>query len=181
MTLLDRGSSKNKRPENENLKGFSIHNLLYVASGIGHELSIRKPDLVCLEDYSGGHGPQAIHLPFIGEVAGAGKIWLHQTGTRWFELAATTLKKYVTGSGAGKKEVMWLGAYKKWGIDQNVLGSSDNILDAYCLARVALAILWQEEDPSTMPKFEQAVLKAMRVGGSARLSKAAKKKRSADE
>lgn len=176
MTLLNRGSSKNKKPDDANLKGFSTANLAYVGAAVGYELSTRKPGIVCLEDYSGGHGPQAIHLPFIGEVGGVAKLWMHQTQVRWYELAASTLKKFVTGSGAGKKEQMWLGAYKRWGVDATVLGDDNNVLDAYCLARAGLALLWHEEDPSTMTKTDAVALKPIRVGGSPRLKKPKAKK-----
>jgi len=170
MTLLNRGKSPPKKGD-ELLRGMSVHNLVYVASGIGHELTIRAPMLVCLEDYSGGHGPQAVQLPFIGEVGGAARLWMHQGGVRWFELAASTLKKYVTGSGKGKKETMWLGCYQRWGIDTKTLGTDNNVLDAYCLARAALALLWHEEDPSTMTNVDKVALKPIRVGGSSRLKK----------
>lgn len=174
MTLLNRGSSKGKK-EDDALKGMTIHNLIYVASSIGHELTLRAPQLVCLEDYSGGAGPNASILAQTGEVTGAAKLWMHQGGVRWFEIAATSLKKYVTGSGKGKKEVVWLGAYKRWGVDQSVIGDDNNVLDAYCLARAALAILWREEDPSTMTQVDRVALSKIRVGGSSQ-SKAKKTK-----
>ena len=178
--LLNRGKSPPKKGD-EALKGFSVANLAYVASSIGAELSAQRPPLVLLEDYSGGHGPQAIHLPFIGEVAGTAKLWMHQLGIPWREVAATTLKKYVTGSGAGKKEVMWLGAYKRWGVEPTDLEKNDNVLDAYCLARAALALMWAEEDPTTMTKAERETLAKIRVGGSPRETKRGKAKKGTEE
>jgi Holliday junction resolvasome RuvABC endonuclease subunit len=167
MMLLNRGRSPPKKGD-EALRGMSIHNLVYVASSIGEELSKRKPQLVMLEDYSGGSGPQAVHLPFIGEVAGAAKLWMHQQGVPWMEIAAATLKKFVTGSGAGKKEVMWLGAYKRWGIDQATLGDDNNVLDAYCLARAALVVMWARDPAAHMTKSDLDTLKKAREGGSPR-------------
>lgn len=178
--LLNRGKSPPKKGD-EHLRGFSIHNLLYVASSIGAELTAQKPPIVLLEDYSGGHGPQAIYLPFIGEVAGAAKLWMHQLEIPWREVAATTLKKFVTGVGAGKKEQMWLGAYKRWGIDAPDLDRNDNTLDAYCLARAALAIQWAEDDPSSMTKADREALAKIRAGGSPREVKKKRKKGTAEE
>lgn len=150
--------------------GMSIENLVYVSSSIARELQKHAPALVALEDYSGGHGPQAVYLPQIGEVAGAAKLWMHQLSIPWKEVAAGTLKKFTTGSGAGKKEVMWLGAYRRWGIDQSTLGTDNNVLDAYCLARLALSIAWADRG-EFVPKTDLVIMKAVRTGGSSRVRK----------
>lgn len=173
--LLNRGKSPPKKGD-EHLKGMSIHNLLYVASNIGAELTAQRPPLVLLEDYSGGHGPNASILAQTGEVTGAAKLWMHQLEIPWREVAATTLKKFVTGSGAGKKEVMWLGAYKRWGVEPETLQKNDNVLDAYCLARAGLALLWAEDDPTTMTKADRDALAKIRMGGSPRETKRKAKK-----
>ena len=49
-------------------------------------------------------------------------------------IAPTTLKKFVTGTGRAKKDLMLLKVYKKWGEEF----SDDNLADAYSLARMAL-------------------------------------------
>jgi len=46
----------------------------------------------------------------------------------------TTLKKFITGTGRAQKNLMLLKIYKKFGIEFD----SDNIADAYSLARLAL-------------------------------------------
>ena len=46
----------------------------------------------------------------------------------------TSLKKFITGRGTAKKELMLLKVYKKWGIEF----SDNNLCDAYSLARFAL-------------------------------------------
>ena len=45
----------------------------------------------------------------------------------------TVIKKYVTGKGNAKKNIMLKEAYKKWGIDMN----DDNVCDSYALARMS--------------------------------------------
>jgi crossover junction endodeoxyribonuclease RuvC len=47
-----------------------------------------------------------------------------------------SLKKFVTGNGAAKKNNMMLAVYKKWGYEPH----NDDLADAYSLARVALAL-----------------------------------------
>ena len=49
-------------------------------------------------------------------------------------VAPGTLKKFVTGSGVAKKDLMLLKVYKKWGVEFD----NDNLADAYSLARMAL-------------------------------------------
>ncbi len=49
-------------------------------------------------------------------------------------IAPGTLKKFVTGDGRAKKDLMLLKVYKKWGVEF----SDDNLADAYGLARHAL-------------------------------------------
>jgi crossover junction endodeoxyribonuclease RuvC len=45
----------------------------------------------------------------------------------------TELKKFVTGKGNCKKDLMLMKTYKRWGIEFD----DDNLCDAYCLARYA--------------------------------------------
>ncbi len=49
-------------------------------------------------------------------------------------VAPGTLKKFVTGDGRAKKDLMLLKVYKKWGVEFD----DDNLADAYSLARFAL-------------------------------------------
>jgi len=49
-------------------------------------------------------------------------------------IAPGTLKKFVTGKGNSKKDLMLLKTYKKWGVEFE----DDNLCDAYGLARMAL-------------------------------------------
>jgi len=46
----------------------------------------------------------------------------------------TTLKKFITGKGNAKKELMLLQVYKRWGVEFK----NNNLADAYSLARMAL-------------------------------------------
>lgn len=176
MLLLNRGSAKSRKAGDEHLKNMTIDNLVYVASSIGHELQRILPKLVMLEDYSGGNTENPFTLACTGEITGAAKLWMQQSKVEWHEVAASTLKKFTTGSGSGKKEAMWLGAYKKWGVDQSTLGDDNNVLDAYCLARMGLALLWHQLEVLAPAKYEAECFKSMRAGGAPRLSAAAKKK-----
>jgi Holliday junction resolvasome RuvABC endonuclease subunit len=74
----------------------------------------------------------------------------YRAGIPYIEISPNGLKKFVTGKGSGKKEVIMLEAYKRWGIE----GTNDEV-DAYCLAMVGLAY----HGHITMPKVNMEALK----------------------
>lgn len=57
-------------------------------------------------------------------------LWLHKYQVK--VVPPKTLKKHITGTGNGKKNLMLLKVYKKWGIEFD----DDNLADAYGLARM---------------------------------------------
>jgi len=62
------------------------------------------------------------------------RIMLKRRGVNFKVIAPGTLKKFVTGKGNSKKDLMLLKVYKKWGVEFD----NDNLADAYGLARMAL-------------------------------------------
>ena len=62
------------------------------------------------------------------------RIFLFKKNVNYKIIAPTTLKKFVTGKGSAKKELMLLNVYKKWGMEF----SDNNVADAYGLARMCL-------------------------------------------
>ena len=62
------------------------------------------------------------------------RIFLIKKKVNFKIIAPGTLKKFVTGTGKGKKELILLKTYKKWGVEFN----NNNLADAYGLARMAL-------------------------------------------
>ena len=61
------------------------------------------------------------------------RMQMYNTDTKYNVIPPTQLKKFVTGKGQSKKNLMLLQIYKKWGEEF----SDDNIGDAYALARMA--------------------------------------------
>jgi len=59
---------------------------------------------------------------------------LYQRKITFKDIPPGTLKKFVTGNGRGKKNLMLLKTYKKFGIEFE----DDNLCDAFCLAKLAL-------------------------------------------
>jgi crossover junction endodeoxyribonuclease RuvC len=62
------------------------------------------------------------------------RLMLKKAGINYKVVAPGTLKKFVTGDGRAKKNLMLLKVFKKWGIEFD----NDNLADAYSLARLAL-------------------------------------------
>jgi len=62
------------------------------------------------------------------------RIFLFQEKLDYRVVEPTVLKRFVTGKGQGKKELMLKEVYKKWGADFD----DNNLADAYGLARIAL-------------------------------------------
>lgn len=62
------------------------------------------------------------------------RLMLKKRGVDYKIIAPGTLKKFVTGDGRAKKDLMLLKVYKKWGVEFD----NDNLADAYGLARFAL-------------------------------------------
>jgi Holliday junction resolvasome RuvABC endonuclease subunit len=68
-------------------------------------------------------------------------------------VAPQQLKKFATGSGNTKKEMISKEVLKRWGMDFN----DTNIAEAYALARIAHAV----DTGPEMPKFQEDVVKAL--------------------
>ena len=62
------------------------------------------------------------------------RLMLKKRGVNYSIIAPGTLKKFVTGKGNAKKDLILLKVYKKWGVEFD----NDNLADAYSLARMAL-------------------------------------------
>lgn len=70
-------------------------------------------------------------------------------------IAPTSLKKFATGSGASKKDVMLMEVFKRW--DVTILDDNEN--DAYCMARVGEALL---SPKMKLPEFQVEVLSLLK-------------------
>jgi len=62
------------------------------------------------------------------------RLFLYKKEVFYKVIAPGTLKKFVTGKGNAKKDLMLLKVYKKWGVEFEI----DDLADAYGLARMAL-------------------------------------------
>lgn len=97
-------------------------------------LTERLPDniaYVAMEGYANG---AKFGREQAGELGAVVKRALYKTtGSMPAIVKPTVLKKYITGSGAAKKNQILLGVFKRWGEEF----TDDNLADAYGLARFA--------------------------------------------
>lgn len=78
----------------------------------------------------------------VNEIGAGIRFKLSDLGVPFIEVAPSTLKKFVTGKGNAKKQLMLLHVYKRWGFDTD----NDNIADAYALYQMGLAFCGYSED-----------------------------------
>lgn len=84
-----------------------------------------------------GYGYANTHtLATLVEIGTAIRMSLHNDHTI-IDVPATTLKKFVTGSGGAKKDKMMLEVYRHWGFN----GKTDNESDAYALMMFGFAMI----------------------------------------
>jgi crossover junction endodeoxyribonuclease RuvC len=93
-----------------------------------------QPQVVVVEGYGYANPYTLATLVEFGTVLRAAVY--KQPGITMVEVAPAQLKKFVLGKGVGKKDQVRLGVYKKWGFEHK----SDNVVDAYALARIGLCI-----------------------------------------
>jgi len=93
---------------------------------------LQDDDVVCLEGLS--FGSQGMALAQLGAAHYIIRVLLYERNINFSVVSPSTLKKFVTGKGNCKKDLMLLKVFQKWGVEF----SNDNLADAYSLARLSL-------------------------------------------
>lgn len=107
-----------------------------IASAVESAAVKHNPNVVMIEGYAFANRDSLAMMVEIGTLI-RDRLW--KSGFQWVDVAPTQLKKFVLGKGAGKKDQMRLGVYKRWGFEHE----SDNVVDAYGLAAIGLALMEQ--------------------------------------
>ena len=110
-----------------------FHRVQSIANAILQQITEHQPDLILIEHYVIGRTSACIVLMEIGASI---RLSLHQAGFRWMNVTPTALKKFATGKGNAKKPDMAAHVSRRWGF----VSKSDDIVDAYALARIPLQI-----------------------------------------
>lgn len=105
-----------------------------VSSIAGRVMEIREefqPDLILLEGYGFANANTLVPLVEIGTAI---RYFLWQEGQEYLDVPPTSLKKFVLGKGVGKKEMILLEVYKRWGFT----APTNDIADAVGLGMFGL-------------------------------------------
>jgi crossover junction endodeoxyribonuclease RuvC len=94
--------------------------------------SLPRLRLVAIEGYSFA---SRFNNVFLVELGCAVRCMLYESGIPFVEVSPSSVKKFATGLGRGDKSLVRVGVYKRWRFEH----PSDNVVDAYVLARIASA------------------------------------------
>lgn len=114
------------------LKGMA--RLEFITHEIMKTIHANKPDVIAIEGYSLNTKHASSIIPLV-ELGGLLRFFLYLDGFEWLSPRASTLKKFVTGSGTAKKDEVMMHVLKRWGHTSQ----SNNTADAYVLAAMGLA------------------------------------------
>jgi crossover junction endodeoxyribonuclease RuvC len=121
---------------------------------------IQPEDVIALEGFAFGAKGQGVSVQYgIGHGI---RNSLYRKILSFYEIAPSAVKKYATGKGNTKKDEMVLPIFKKWGFEH----SSDNVRDAYVMARIALNI-WRVNNfmlQLDIAKYQLEVIEAVCKG-----------------
>jgi Holliday junction resolvasome, endonuclease subunit len=141
----------------------------YLQMEIGGLLEKYNPRIVCIEAYS--YGSKGAAVTTMVEFGMAARMavteWAEDAPKfydptvvktpRLYEVAPSTLKKFVLGKGVGKKEQVMMQVFKRWGYESE----TNNIADAYVLAKIAAACTGV--GPMALDKPQNEVLKTVKA------------------
>lgn len=104
------------------------------AEDVSNTVDAYDVDLVVIEGYAfGGKFNNSLQY----ELGAVIRMRLYEDSTLFVEVPPTSLKKFVTGKGNAKKDLMLLNVYKRWEFDTE----DDNEADAYGLAQFGRAMI----------------------------------------
>lgn len=131
----------------------SLVRVEHIADKILAHINNNKPKMIVIEDYFSGRNPKVIiQLCELGTIV---RYKLLKAGYSFTTVTPNQLKKFCLGSGAGGKELVLKGVYKRWGLDL----TSNNLADATVLAYMAKAIWNQNNGVSQkLLKYESEIV-----------------------
>ena len=118
---------------------------------------LKDDDVIAIEGFSYGSRGRGISFQF--GYGYAVRIALFTANKPFLIVTPSQVKKYATGKGNSSKDNMILPIFKKWGFEHD----SDNVRDAYVLAKIAFDLKADKE--IELKKYESEILRDLRKDG----------------
>ena len=134
-----------------------VDRLIEIEEYIATLLSSMEPDLVTIEGYSYASANQAHQ---IGELGGVIRRLLKVAGQKWKEIAPSQVKKFATGKGNCKKDLVLMQVYKRWGQE---FKTSDEA-DAFVLAKIGASLVNGYNGEEGLTAYQREVIEKIRKG-----------------
>lgn len=113
--------------------------LQLIAQSISSLLEQHKPQVVSIEGLGYANRFTKIEMAQIGAII---RLECWRQGLSWWDVPPTVLKKWTTGKGNALKKDMAKAVREKWGF----VSKSDDVVDAYALARIGLHVEYNGAD-----------------------------------
>lgn len=124
-----------------------MHRIRAITNSVMAEVFSFEPDLVVVEGYSFANKFTSFTAVEINAIL---RWQLFENNISYILAPPTMLKKFITGKGNCKKQVMLLEVYKRWGVE----AKTDDEIDAYGLAMLGAAYKGFIQD---MPKLNMSI------------------------
>ena len=117
-----------------------VERIQKIARAVTGHIATHKPDLIIIEGLSYG-SKNTTSLCQLAKLNFSVEIYCYQMGYHYLMVVPTQLKKFVTGKGTAKKELMLMKVYKKYGLEFD----NNNLCDAFCLAKYGEDLIQKEK------------------------------------
>jgi crossover junction endodeoxyribonuclease RuvC len=107
-----------------------IDRLCEIRNKVVDVIEVKKPDKIVIEGLSYG-SKNTSSLCDLAKLNFAIEVYCKHMGIPYEMVPPTTLKKFVTGKGNCKKDLMLMKVFKRWGVEFE----DDNLCDAFALCK----------------------------------------------
>lgn len=129
--------------------------LCFIVDWFNSFLEVEHPDLVVMEDYAQVLST-ASRQAVLGELGGVLRLLCYRRHQPLLVANPSHLKKFATGKGNAKKEIVLREAFKRWKVEWD----DNNQVDAYVLARIGVGYLLDSTCETVQQREVVAKLKA---------------------
>jgi crossover junction endodeoxyribonuclease RuvC len=137
-----------------------IQRLNWLTKKLTSTLKKNKPKEIFIESYS--YMSKGRSIFDLGELGGVFRLILARQWGGYYNVAPKSLKKFITGNGNAKKQILLEQTFRKYGKGSEIL-RNDNEVDAFGLAKFGIAFLKWKDGKNDFAKYEIEALKGVTV------------------